>query len=201
MTGDPSSEPGPDGREPAPERVRAARFKLGRRARRLTVFGHVIAAIGWLGIDVVIGVLAVTGFVSDDPGRVAASYIALDTFATPLLLVFGLSTLGSGLLLGWTSRWGVFRYWWVATKLVLNLVLSTLVLVLLQPRLTTAGREATEIDSGLADRLGQIPLDLLFPAFVSGAALLFAAVLGFFKPWGPTPLGRRTVGTARSSDR
>ena len=43
----------------------------------------------------------------------------------------------------------------------------------------------------LSDRLEGISVDLLFPAFVSGAALLAASLLGTFKPWGSTPFGRR----------
>ena len=75
-------------------------FRLTRNPRRLLLLTHLIAALGWFGVDVVLGVLAVTGFTSDDPGRVAASYLALDTFAVPLLLAFGLTALGTGLLLG-----------------------------------------------------------------------------------------------------
>lgn len=166
-------------------------MRLGRTPRRVVLLAHLIAALGWLGVDVVIGWLAVTGFTSDDPARVAASYTALEAFAVPLLLVFGLGALGSGLLLGVSSRWGVVRHWWVAVKLVINLVLSGLVLVLLQPRLQEAAAQAVRVDATLGDRLGGIPLDLMFPALVSGAALLFAAVLGVFKPRGRTPLGRR----------
>jgi hypothetical protein len=80
----------------------------------------------------------------------------------------------------------------VVTKLALNLVLTSLVLVLLQPRVDEAARESLRIDPTLVDRLGGVPRDLLFPAFVSGAALLLASVLGVFKPWGRTPFGRRS---------
>ena len=71
-------------------------------------------------------------------------------------------------------------------KLVINVALVALVPVLLQPRLVEVARQARQVDPGLAERLGRIPLDLLFPAFVSGTALLVAAVLGIWKPWGPT---------------
>ena len=53
------------------------------------------------------------------------------------------------------------------------------------PRTFEAAREARLVDPELADRLGRIPLDLLFPAVVSGTALLVAAVLAVWKPWGP----------------
>ena len=61
--------------------------------------------------DVVFGFLAVTGFSSEAPGKVAASYLALGIFVVPLLLMFGLTTLGSGLALSIGSGWGGIRYW------------------------------------------------------------------------------------------
>lgn len=86
--------------------TRAARtFRLTGPTRRLVRVAHLVAALGWLGVEVVIAVLAVTGFTSDDPGTVAASYTALNIFAVPLLLTFGLTTLGSGLVLSVGSGW------------------------------------------------------------------------------------------------
>src|SRR3712207_7861379 len=49
--------------------------------------------------------------------------------------------------------------------------------VLLRPRLAEVAQLARQVDPGLAERLSRIPLDLLFPAFVSGTALLVASVL------------------------
>jgi hypothetical protein len=162
------------------------RLRLGRSTRRMVLLVHLAGSLGWFGADVVLGVLAVTGFVSEDPARVAACYTALHVFAVPVLVSLGLVSLASGLLLGLASRWGVVRTRWVLVKLVINLVLVALVPVLLQPRLAEVARQARQIDPGLAERLGRIPLDLLFPAFVSGTALLVASVLAVWKPWGPT---------------
>lgn len=165
-------------------------LRLRGTARRLVLLAHLIAALGWLGVDVVLGVLTVTAFTSDDLDRVATSYRALEVFAVPLLLVFGLSALASGVLLSVASGWGLIRYWWVAVKLVLNVVLSGLVLILLEPTVGEAARQAAQVDPSLLDRLGRIPTDLLFPPFVSGTALLVASLLGTVKPWGLTPYGR-----------
>ena len=164
----------------------AVRLRLGRDTRRVVLLVHLTASLGWFGADVVLGVLAVTGFVSDDPARVAACYTALHVFAVPVLLTLGLGSLGSGLLLGLASRWGVVRTRWVLVKLVVNLVLVALVPVLLQPRLAEVAQQVRPVDPGLTERLGRIPVDLLFPAFVSGTALLVASVLAIWKPWGPT---------------
>ena len=165
---------------------RPVRLRLGRDTRRVVLLVHLAASLGWFGADVVLGVLAVTGFVSDDPARVAACYTALHVFAVPVLLTLGLVSLASGLVLGLASRWGVVRTRWVLVKLVVNLVLVALVPVLLQPRLAEVAQQARRVDAGLVERLGRIPLDLLFPAFVSGTALLVASILAIWKPWGPT---------------
>jgi len=164
----------------------AVRLRLGRHTRRVVLLVYLAASLGWLGADVVLGVLAVTAFVSADPARVAACYTALHVFAVPVLLTLGLLGLASGLLLGLASRWGVVRTRWVLVKLVINLVLVALVPVLLQPRLAEVAQQVRSVGPGLTERLGRIPLDLLFPAFVSGAALLAASILAIWKPWGPT---------------
>ena len=176
---------------------RTRSVRLTGPVRRMVRLAHLIAALGWIGVDVVFGVLAITGFVSDELGTVAASYLALDIFVVPLLFLFGLSTLGTGLVLSIGSGWGVIRYWWVAAKLLINVMLSGLVLILLAPRLASAGAEATRIDDSLWDRLSGIPVDLLFPPMVSGFALVAASVLGTFKPWGQTPYGARSTATPR----
>ena len=163
----------------------AVRLRLGRDVRRVVLLAHLVTSLGWLGADVVLGVLAVTGFTADDPGLVAASYTALETFAVPVLLSAGLGSLASGVVLGLGSRWGVVRTRWVLVKLVLNVVLVVLVPLLLRPRVAEAAREARLVDADLRGRLDGVPLDLLFPAFVSGTALLVAAVLAVWKPWGP----------------
>jgi hypothetical protein len=74
----------------------------------------------------------------------------------------------TGILLGLGSRYGLVRYWWVAVKLALNLVLSGLVLVALAPEVADAAERARQFDAGVA-----APLevgDLIFPPIVSPTA-------------------------------
>lgn len=175
------------------------RLRLGPRTRRMIRLAHIIGALGWLGVDVVIGVLAITAAVSDDPKRIVASYTALDIFAVPLLLTFGLTTLGLGLLLAWSSGWGIARHWWIVIKLGINLVLGTLAVAVLQPRIRHAAEQAALVDAGQLDQLPNIGADLVSPPFISGTALLLAAILATSKPWGTTPWGRAT--TRQSKER
>jgi hypothetical protein len=117
----------------------------------------------------------------DDLG--AASAIAsTGAFATWPLAIVGLLCLGSGVLLGTGSKYGLVRYWWVAVKLVLNVVLVTLVVFLLIPELGPVADSArASLDDG-----GALPdlSNLAFPPVVSTTMVLFAMTLSVFKPWG-----------------
>lgn len=156
-------------------------WRLGGGARRATLVVHVLSAVSWIGIDIALLVLAVTGLTSDDPLTVAACYQAMGVFVLPTVVPAALVCLASGVLLGLGSRYGLVRYWWVVVKLVINVVLTVLVLVLLRPSLgevADAGR-ASDLDT-----LAELGAGMLFPPAVSIAALTFATVLAFYKPWG-----------------
>lgn len=90
-------------------------------------------------------------------------------------LASGLVCLVSGLLLGFASKWGVLRYWWVAAKLTINLVMCAVLLAFL---LNPIREIAT----------GQAPIDeLTIVFFLAATALVLvtvAAILSVFKPWG-----------------
>src|SRR5829696_3177733 len=158
------------------------RWRLGTRTRRSVLVLHIASAGAWLGVDVAMAVLIVTALVADDPATKALSYRALELVAVVPLLACGLVCLLTGIALGLGSRWGLVRYWWVAVKLVLNLVLTGLVLVGLAPEVTAHAEQARQVDAGLPGALGVG--DLIFPPIVSPAALLVAMVLAVFKPWG-----------------
>jgi uncharacterized membrane protein len=164
---------------------------LSRSNRKLVLVLHVLASVGWVGADLVIGVFSITGLLTDDPATMALCYRALHLFGVPLLLTLGLLSLGTGLLLGIGTRFGLVRHWWVAVKLVLTVVLTTLVVVALRPALDQGAAASAVVDASLADRLGQVRTDLLFPPLVSTSALVFATVLAVYKPWGRTPWSRR----------
>jgi hypothetical protein len=168
-------------------------WRLSAGARKLTLTVHVISAVGWIGVDFVLFVFALTGLLSDDPVTLATCYRAIDLFAVVLLLPLGLLSLASGLLLGWGSKYGIFRYHWVLWKLILNLVLTTLVLVLLRPAVSDAAAAVDGPTATLGERLSEAQSNLIFPPTVSITALTFATVLAVYKPWGRTAYGRRRL--------
>jgi hypothetical protein len=143
---------------------------------------HIASAGAWIGIDVVMGVVVFTALGTDDSETKALCYRALELFAVWPLLTAGLLCLASGVALGLGSKWGLVRYWWVAIKLALNVVLTTLVLVALRPGVIEAAEQGRRFASGEPARLAVG--DLIFPPIVSTSALLVAFVLAVFKPWG-----------------
>jgi hypothetical protein len=161
----------------------ARSWRLGTRTRKGVFLIHIASAGSWLGIDVVMAVLIFTAVFTTDDRTMALSYQALGLFVVWSLLIAGLVCLASGIVLGLGTKYGLVRYWWVATKLVLNLLLTALVLIALrgevaekaeQGRRFLGGEQATLVDVG----------ELLYPPIVSPTVLLVALMLAVFKPWG-----------------
>lgn len=110
------------------------------------------------------------------------AYQALGLFVVWPMLTAGLVCLASGILLGLGSKYGLIRYWWVATKLGINVVLCVLVLVALRPGLDAVAEYGRTLTPG-ASPIPEVST-LFFPPAVSLTALSFATVVAVFKPWG-----------------
>jgi len=127
------------------------------------------------------GVLIVTALRGGDDTR-ALCYRALELFAGWPLIVAGLVCLASGVVLGLGTSFGLLRYWWVAIKLALNVVLIALVPVALRPEVVEMAEQGRRFTAGMPAELG--PGDLIFPPIVAPSAMLVAMALAVFKPWG-----------------
>lgn len=149
-------------------------MKLSPRWRKALLTTHVITAVGWLGADLVLLALGISGLAGADPAVVypAAALIGTVLFA-PLAVVVWLV----GVLDAVLSPWRLFQYRWVVVKLALTTVMLGLVLFLLLPTL----REMGELGAAL-DARGR--LDLVIPPAVSSTLLIIATVLSTYKPWG-----------------
>lgn len=163
-------------------RTAPGRFRLGRAARRVTLIVHIVAAGAWIGIDVVLGVLATTALATGNTDTEALAFRALGTFVVWPLLAAGLLTLASGVILGLGTNYGLVRYWWVAIKLAANVVLVALVIVALRPGLDEARTHGEALAAGNPSEIATS--NLLFPPVVSLTVLIAATTLSIFKPWG-----------------
>lgn len=168
---------------PAERHASAPRPSLRMRpdVRKAVLVLHLLSAGAWIGVDVVLGVLVFTGLGTSDAGLAALCLGALPLLIWPLLAT-GTVSLATGVLLGLGTKWGLLRFWWVAVKLALNIVLVVLVGVLLAP----AAGSAAAVHAAGGD-LGS----LAFPPIVSGTALVVATVLAVYKPWGRIGAARR----------
>jgi hypothetical protein len=173
--------PAAPARSAAPTRSKRPTW-LGRRARKATLVLHIASAGVWLGLDAVMATLVVTSVVTDDDRTRAVCYRALQLVTVWPMTVAGLTCLVSGVVLGLGTTYGLVRYWWVAVKLVLNVVLSTLVLVSLRPGISEVAARGDALLDGQA--VSTAVGDLAFPPIVSPTALLIAVALSVFKPWG-----------------
>ncbi len=160
----------------------APRRRLGRGLRRTTLFVHIVSAGAWVGIDVIVAVLVLAGRFGGDTATRGIAYQALGLFIVWPMLISGLTCLVSGLILGIGTKWGLVRYWWVAAKLVINVVLCTLIVVLLQPGMDDIRAYGRDLSAG-APTHGSVS-SLFFPPAVSLTALSIATFLSVFKPWG-----------------
>lgn len=155
---------------------------LPRGWRRAVLVTHIVAAGGWIGIDVLVAVLVLAGRFAGSNHTRALAYEALGTFVLWPMLTCALLSLATGILLGLGTRWGLLRYRWVVTKLVLNLVLCALIIVLLRPMMPDVVDWGVQVGSG-----APLPADvsnLYYPPAVSLSILTLATTLGVVKPWG-----------------
>lgn len=179
-------------------------FQLSRPLRRTVLALHVLCGVGWMGLDLGLLVLVVTGATSDSGPTTAAAYTAARLVIPVVVPVLATGMLLTGVLLGLGTRWRLTEWTWVLTKLVIGVVLTVLVYVALVPG-------ALSIPSGLvgtADEVraavGGAGRDLLFPPVVSFLALAVSLVLSIWKPWGRTRWARRrrdTGGRSRQDGR
>ena len=172
-------------------------WRLGARMRKSFLVVHIVSAGAWIGIDVVIAVLVFTALFSDDRGTKALCFRALELFAIWPLFVAGLVSLLSGVVLGLGTKYGLVRYWWVAIKLGLNILLTALVLIALRPEVAEMAEHGRRFATG--DPVSLAVGDLIYPPIVSPTALLIAFVLAVFKPWGR--IRRPAAAQSRSSTR
>lgn len=152
------------------------------RTRKLWLVLHLLSAGAWIGIDVVVAVLVAVGRFGGSPERRGLAYQALGAFVVWPMLTSGLVCLVTGLVLGWFTKWGLLRYWWVAVKLVLNLILCTLIVVVLRPGMAEVSEYGAALSAGVPTSFDVG--DLVFPPIVSLTTLSLATVLAVYKPWG-----------------
>jgi hypothetical protein len=169
--------------------TRTTPWRLTPAARKAVLVLHVVAGIGWMGVDIALLVLLITARTTNDAALAVSGFNAIGMIVPIAVPPLSLSILVTGIILGLGTRWGLVRYWWVLVKLLLSLIMTVLVFVSLVPAVSSmAVLSATTISAdAVRASLGTLPTMLLFPPIVSFLMLGVAAILSIFKPWQRTP--------------
>ena len=148
-----------------------ARVKLRPAARRAVLTLHIIAGVGLLGDVAAVLAVNVRAATTGDAGLAAASYELLAMFTVMFGIPLSFTALATGILLGLATPWGVLRYAWVTTKLVLLVGVILVGSLVLGP-----GTEAMRTGDGGAEAR------LIAGSAYDVVALTLATGLSVFKP-------------------
>jgi hypothetical protein len=149
------------------------RYRLGRRAHRALLVGHVLSAVGWFGLAVTVAFVAVVGSRADD---VAYSEVIGATLW--LSVPLGLTAAVTGVALSVTTRWGLVRHWWVVAKEAITVAVIATDVLVVWPEIDRA------VDAGTP---GIIP----GPIYAHCVVLAIATALSVVKPKARTPFAPR----------
>lgn len=164
-----------------PATSKRVRIRLRPSARRALLSLHIIAGVGLLGSVAAVLAINVRAASTADPDLAASSYELLAMFTLLFGIPLSLTALGTGVLLGLGSVWGVVRHAWVAAKLALLIGVILVGALVLGP-----GTEAMRSGDGGAEAR------LIAGSAYDVIALMVATGLSVFKP-----RRRRRARTAR----
>src|SRR5438876_2092814 len=102
-------------------------------ARKLALTTHITSSVGWLGSVAAFLALAIAGLTSHDPQMVRAAYLAMHLTTWFVIVPLSFAALLTGIVQSLGTTWGLFRHYWVATKLLLTVIATMLLLLHTQP--------------------------------------------------------------------
>ncbi len=139
--------------------------------RRVLLTAHIVSSVGLLGASSALLMLAITGATTSDAQLADSAYTLIGRFGFVFGIPLSFSALFTGIALGLGSKWGVLRYPWVTTKLVL------LVTTILSGALFI-GQGSEQMVNGD----GGAETQLVVAGAYNVVALVISTVLSVFKP-------------------
>lgn len=161
--------------------------------RKLNLTAHIVLSVSWIGAAFAFFVLSLVGLTSKDWTTVRGAYLSTNLICLYSIIPLSLMALATGLIQSLGTRWGLFRHYWVSTKLLLT---TLSVAVLLMHQFEAVAKAAKLVSEGAAGTLSQADLGrvgfvLLRASGLGIVVLLAVTVLSVYKPWGLTPYGER----------
>jgi hypothetical protein len=88
--------------------------------RKFALTSHVTSSVGWLGAVGAFLALAIAGVTSQNAQTVRAAYLAMHMTTWFVIVPLCLAALLTGIVQSLGTTWGLFRHYWIVTKLVLT---------------------------------------------------------------------------------
>lgn len=160
--------------------------------RKFALATHVTVSVGLLGAVASFLALAVVGLTSGDARAIRVAYPAMALTAHDVVVPLAIAALVGGVVQGLGTRWGLFRHYWVASKLFLT-AFATVVLLIKLSMIDYAARAAETASFGAEFDMAQMQL----VAHAAGGLVVLAipVLLSIYKPWGRTHRGLAARGT------
>jgi hypothetical protein len=156
--------------------------------RKLILALHIGVSVGWLGAVLAYLPLDVATAASNDAQTLRTAYFGMELIARWVILPLSLAALATGIWIGLTTPWGLFRHYWV----LISLILTTLAVVVLLVEMRTIGELATIAKDASTSEEALRALPSTLPHSVGGVVVLAGVMaLNIYKPRGLTRYGWR----------
>lgn len=152
--------------------------------RKTVLLLHILASVGLFSAVAAFFALAVAGLTGTEDIPVRGAYWAGGLITWWLILPLGAAAVGTGLLSGLVSPWGLFRHHWVVIKLALTLLILA-VLILHAFPIAHMADQAIGQGFGAAGLMEQ-RRQLVMASGAGLIAILAVSILSVFKPRGLT---------------
>ena len=161
---------------------------MGPGVRKFALAVHLTLSVGWIGAVAAYMALDIAGATSQDAPTLRAAYLAMEVIARYVIVPLAFASLGTGLVMAFGTKWGLFRHYWVLFSLVMTTVATIVLLIESQTISYLAGVAANPATSG--DDLRALP-STLGHSVGGTVVLLLVLVLNVYKPRGMTRYGQR----------
>lgn len=154
--------------------------------RKFALTVHITVAVGWIGAVVAYLALVVGAWTASGSQTVGAAWIGMELIGWYVLVPLAVGALGTGIVMGIGTHWGLFRHYWVLFSFLLT-ILAAAVLIGHMPTVSSFADVAADTPNAAREGLRS---ELLHAG--GGLVVLLVVVgLNVYKPRGLTPYGRR----------
>lgn len=161
------------------------------RLRRIALTTHIACSVGWLGAVAGFLVLNIAGLTSHNAEVVRGAYLSMNLIGFYIIVPLSVAALTTGLIQSLGTEWGLFRHYWVLTKLTLTIGATGLLMVHQFGAVEKAARRVLAVAPGTLPEMHGLGTELVSKAGLAVVALIAITALSIFKPWGLTRYGLR----------